>query len=610
MTEFIAISFTRLLNQVMNRRSDYLKTAAPGTKQPRFADEYPDMAMLECSMAHPAHPETKDARFMMQGIKPGNLYVPNQVMQNGQARSRLRKYEELIDIHIPEGLADVVFSGRRVPSIASIEDFVKYSQQGPPDRNDPSFVESFPLLLKVYEVVDPTIQRELYGQDIRIPNGMLLLRASTDKPLRIVPDEMCGEEQAADFQEMILDVKRHGFLLPHLLIEESFFWGRWRLFQIWQKHPAEFNPQIKRADGGVTIVINKEGMAEMFHDIPKMHWEDKPHWKPMTMLRYALDCIDPLWQSNQSAKWRAVNFLMDFLLYGFGYQGSPHLPLNFKDPTVHGRILEVLNSWRPFYVFPFPYFGQLLYELSDDMVQFPEPTSIKESKRFLKKTIPPRNFEKPWVKSIELEEDPRRDIFIDVDPAYGEMLMAASDYTYELHATTNELDPLVEKALLLHSYLYFPSFVQGIRSNHQSSVVSPHRYDVAAEYLTKLLEFKNLPVDYFAQTELSADVQTSPVVRRQWKVPEVAPTNRYRINRIVEAAIADDQPQPMTLTKDDRYRLHPIDETPVQPPVLATRKIKMRRLDAGADKKPLSQGKGFAIKPKSDSKLLKPESDL
>lgn len=260
--------------------------------------------------------------------------------------------------------------------------------------------------------------------------------------------------------------------------------------------------------------------------IPRIVFESKSHPKVMGMLHYCLDMITPDWRVNAQEKWNAVRYFIDWLLWSLGHCSVPAFPVDQWDGRVHDRLYQVFDV-SYMLLWPYDHFGALLEELDDELYQIPPQMTMEAAEREVKSLFPYRN------------GDYRNQLLVDPETGTGRVLMAASNYSFELLGLNT--DPLLSKIAIINLYLYAPwgifpfEFLQ-------------HELDSAELQMClgrtlSVVKRKHLRTDYFSSTEPALDGDRyQPIQLRQQRTqksladlglnikaaPQIMPTQRMR----------------------------------------------------------------------------------
>ncbi len=220
---------------------------------------------------------------------------------------------------------------------------------------------------------------------------------------------------------------KHGWLLPYLLHIDDYTWGRW---DYWVRTveagilPDDPIPRITFECGGT--------QAEGLDSRTGKH------------LQKCLDLIPEYgsWQGWES--WKYFDYLMDWLLYGFGYAGQPDLPKE-PSPSASMRLYQTLDlHWLMLY--PYDYWGGILADNAHGrhLGFYPTPHTVVE-----------------MMCRMSLEGGDRRlETVCDPCLGTGRMLLHASNYSLRLYGM--DINPTVIKASLVNGYLYAPWLVKPI----------------------------------------------------------------------------------------------------------------------------------------------------
>lgn len=216
----------------------------------------------------------------------------------------------------------------------------------------------------------------------------------------------------------------HGWMLPYLLRLDQMFWGRW--------------------DYWCTIAAAGRLTPD---PIPQLDWESVGSSEARSATKFleaALSAITPGCHWNSWGTWRNFEYLLDWMLYGFGHSGHktpPEEPSDAKGASA--RLYQVLDL-GPLLLSPADYFGDLLAENAHGrhLGFYPTPMHVCDL----------------MAKMIMGTEDCREQTVCDPCLGTGRMLLAASNYSLCLFGM--DINPIVIKASLVNGYLYAPWLVR------------------------------------------------------------------------------------------------------------------------------------------------------
>ncbi len=214
----------------------------------------------------------------------------------------------------------------------------------------------------------------------------------------------------------------HGFLLPYLFKLESSMWGRW---DHWLR--------------------TLEGKKLLDERIPQIEWDHLASMSASTMgrksLENALSSITTHGSWLSWGNWRNFEYLLDFMLFGFGHKGTPNLPEPVEEGAAE-RLYQTLDL-GPLLLFPSDYFGDILAQNAhgQHLGFYPTPLNVCE---LMARMLCDGS---DWRRT-------REETVCDPCVGTGRMLMAASNFSYRLFA--QDINPIVIKATLVNLYLYAP----------------------------------------------------------------------------------------------------------------------------------------------------------
>jgi hypothetical protein len=210
----------------------------------------------------------------------------------------------------------------------------------------------------------------------------------------------------------------HGWLLPYLLATDDFLWQRW-------KHWFE-----TMSEGKIIALI------------PQIQWaRNEAGFK---MLDRSLTSISKYGDWRGWGNWYAFDYLLDWLLYGFGHKGRPEPPQEREEyQGASDRLYQVFNL-ETLLAYPYDYFGEILAENQHGRHVGFYPTPMHVSALMALMTLG--------------GEDARAKSVCDPCVGTGRMLLAASNHSYRLYGC--DINPTVIKVTLVNGYLYAPWLVK------------------------------------------------------------------------------------------------------------------------------------------------------
>jgi hypothetical protein len=216
---------------------------------------------------------------------------------------------------------------------------------------------------------------------------------------------------------LVADLK-HGWLLPYLLHADSLMWRRW---EHW---------------------FDTMQAGEVIGSIPQIEWCN--HLVGRKMLERSLATITRNGDWQGWGSWRCFDYLLDWLLFGFGHSSQSELPVEPSDCLgASNRLYQVFNLVA-LLAYPHDYFGDILADNRHGrhLGFFPTPMDVVQV--IVRMTIG--------------EEDARSKTVCDPAVGTGRMLLCASNHSYRLHG--NDVNQTVIKATLINGYLYAPWLVK------------------------------------------------------------------------------------------------------------------------------------------------------
>ncbi len=210
----------------------------------------------------------------------------------------------------------------------------------------------------------------------------------------------------------------HGWLLPHLLAADDFLWRRWRHW------------------------FDTASAQKVVAEIPKIHWARNDGG--FKMLDRALSCVSRHGEWRGWGSWSAFDYLMDWLLYGFGHKGQPEPPEESEEYKGASDRLYQMFVLETLLAYPYDYFGEILAENHHGrhIGFFPTPMEVCEMMALMTMG----------------EGDARTKSVMDPCVGTGRMLLAASNHSYRLYGC--DINPTVIKVTLVNGFLYAPWLVR------------------------------------------------------------------------------------------------------------------------------------------------------
>jgi hypothetical protein len=223
----------------------------------------------------------------------------------------------------------------------------------------------------------------------------------------------------------------HGWLIPYLIKLDDLLWGRWEYWceaMLLGRLPDRPIPQIE-------------------FSTPNASLGEAPGHKH---LQYCLDLVMNQRDSWQSwGNWIAFDYLMDWLLYGFGHRDQPELP---REPS-SGASMRLYQGFDlgMLMAYPYDYWGDLLAINRHGQSRGFYPT--------------PHEVVKLMVEMAMIEK-PDQEVN-DCALGTGRMLLHASNYSVRLSG--NDVDLTVLKAALINGYCYAPWLVRPFPFFHEQN---------------------------------------------------------------------------------------------------------------------------------------------
>lgn len=220
---------------------------------------------------------------------------------------------------------------------------------------------------------------------------------------------------------------KHGWLLPVLLSLDSCLWQRWDYWLLCHEHAQAHEGELPESP------------------IPRLELLSFPHTATRKMLEASLNCIPQhgSWQTWGGSVY--FDYLLSWLLFGFGHKGQSELPTEPSGCTGASNRLYQVFCLDALLLWPYDYWGELLQESSYGKGQgfYPTPHTLCEAMtRML----------------LDEQSDHRRETVCDPCVGTGRMLLHASNSSLRLYGM--DIDPTLCKATLVNGYLYAPWLVR------------------------------------------------------------------------------------------------------------------------------------------------------
>lgn len=231
----------------------------------------------------------------------------------------------------------------------------------------------------------------------------------------------------------------HGWLMSYLIGIDELTNKRWEYWaKVQRLSPVAYYEYLTK---GLTDKFVTEAIH--CHDYPKLSFsEDK------TTYDYLQKIIDLICGDRSISGIDAFEFLMDWLLYGFGHEDFTELPESpSRDKQINNKLYEYFDLF-PFLMNPYDYFGLILPELfsqgrNQKIGFFPTPITICIAIQQMLYG----DSDKPTIKS-----------FLEPSAGTGTIVLAWSNKG--LSANITELSNTCTKACLVNSYFYVPQFAR------------------------------------------------------------------------------------------------------------------------------------------------------
>jgi type I restriction-modification system DNA methylase subunit len=230
----------------------------------------------------------------------------------------------------------------------------------------------------------------------------------------------------------------HGWLMPYLVGIDELTNKRWEYWlKVQQLSPVAYYEYLTK---GLTDKFVTEAIH--CHDYPKLSFsEDKATYN------YINSIIDLICGDRSINGIDAFDFLLDWLLFGFGHEDFTESPASpSRDKDMNNKLYEYFDLF-PLLMNPYDYFGLMLPDLfsqgrNQKVGFFPTPMSICIA----------------MSEMISGDDKPTIGRFQESAAGTGSIVLAWSNKG--LNASITELSDICTKASLVNCYLYAPQFAR------------------------------------------------------------------------------------------------------------------------------------------------------
>jgi hypothetical protein len=230
----------------------------------------------------------------------------------------------------------------------------------------------------------------------------------------------------------------HGWLMPYLVGIDEFTNKRWEYWaKVQRLSPVAYYEYLTK---GVTDKFVAEAIH--CHDYPEISFSEDT-----TTLNYLNSVIDLICGDRSISGIDAFEFLLDWLLFGFGHEDFTELPESpSRDKAINKKLYEYFDLF-PLLINPYDYFGLMLPELfnqgrNQKVGFFPTPMTICIA----------------MTEMISGNDKPTIQRFQESSAGTGSLVLAWSKKG--LCASITELSNTCTKAILVNCYLYAPQYAR------------------------------------------------------------------------------------------------------------------------------------------------------
>lgn len=243
------------------------------------------------------------------------------------------------------------------------------------------------------------------------------------------------------------DLER-GWMVPYLLGVDALLWGRW---EYW-------------------FAIHLEG-ALPEAPIPPLDWDlygadggKIGHGPGRRMLERCLESISGTWRGWST--WNEMNYLLDWLLFGFGAQDVelPQEPYGAAGASM--RLYQLFDLW-PLLLWPYDHWADLLAE-----------TNYGRGQGFF---ATPHNVVEMMVQMTMTGRDCRAETVNDPAVGSGRMLLHASNHSLRLFG--QDIDATLCKVCRVNGYLFAPWLAKPFDWDEAGNIVQSEQARVWAQVL-------------------------------------------------------------------------------------------------------------------------------
>jgi hypothetical protein len=217
---------------------------------------------------------------------------------------------------------------------------------------------------------------------------------------------------------------QHGWLIPYLIKIDELTWGRW---DYWAR----------------TSVAGKL----LDEPIPEVEFLDTPDPGTKLMIEGCLNNIQPGTNYQGWSGWERFNYMLDWLLFGFGYVGQKEAPREPAGAQGASNRLYQMFVLDALMLYPADYWGDLLAESKHGQHNgfYPTPMNVVQLMFRMQ------------MEDLEAEDLRTKTIY---DPCLGtgRFLMLASNYSLRCYG--QDIDLTVLKAAVVNFFIYCPWIVK------------------------------------------------------------------------------------------------------------------------------------------------------
>ncbi|HEY9877597.1 MAG TPA: hypothetical protein V6D29_04020 [Leptolyngbyaceae cyanobacterium] len=305
----------------------------------------------------------------------------------------------------------------------------------------------------------------------------------------IAPEEIVELSNQIGMATIGFLADEHGWLWGQVIRDDLNLWGRWTEWQQTWRSPHRLTAK----------------------DIPikRINFWREPEPERITVLMDSyLDAITPMWRKDPNQRYRAVQYLYRWILYGLGHQYQTHLPYDEWDGRVHDRLTQIFPmTVKALMLWPAAHFSTLLQRLSD------MEGGIDGKK------LPVRRLTQAKAKGVAKKLFPGkhdyRDALVIVPEADAALMLECSNYSHKVIGFSTST--LTSLATLIDCQLFAPTINLPYVWLYDKDPTEAESIDLFGR-LQAIMKATRISEDYFKRTEPDTESRfLNPIGQRKWK---------------------------------------------------------------------------------------------